>query len=370
MPLKRFVGATATEALSRARREAGKDALIVATRTLTGPGHQSRPGLARYEVLVAHEASVATAPPTAATGTPALSAEVARVHRMLRSRTPEHPNRRNEEMVGDDPLSEALYRELRPTGLSASTSSLLVSRVRPRLSLDDLGDPELLRSLVVAALADLLASQAPDLSAPARRRRIVLVGPPGAGKTTAATKLAFHFALRRRRPVALLSVDREKAGASARIEALAAAARLPFRAAGNEEEIAAALQEMDGAEITIVDTSSAAASFGDPLASLGPLASITANAELYLVLSGAAAPALTRRVLDLYRALGLTGVILTMLDASLPLGETVESLLAAGLAVAFLSTGPEVSDGIEIATAHRVAALVLQSARWVEEVSS
>ena len=83
--------------------------------------------------------------------------------------------------------------------------------------------------------------------------RIALVGPSGAGKTTAAAKLAAHFSGRDKR-VALVSTDTDRVGSLEQIRAYGGILDLPVDLAYTPDEMREAMRNRRDADLIIVAT--------------------------------------------------------------------------------------------------------------------
>jgi len=154
-------------------------------------------------------------------------------------------------------------------------------------------------------------------------RPIMLVGPPGAGKTLTVAKLATRLALKGE-PVSVITTDTDRAGG---IEQLAAFTRLLKVDLLEVEDMGAlpdALSVRKGAHQVIIDT--AGQNPFDP-AALGQLGrSIKQiNAQAVLVLPAGMDAAESAEIAALFQAAGASHILATRLDMARRLG----SLLAA-----------------------------------------
>lgn len=172
---------------------------------------------------------------------------------------------------------------------------------------------------------------------------IVLVGPPGAGKTIASAKIA-AAALLADRPVRLVNTDTQRAGGSARLRALAERLSLIVEDAPDLPTLETCTVHQPD-EIVIVDTPGANPFNEAEFTELG--ATIRAAGGMPCLVLPAGMDALDSAEQGAaFGALGARGLIATRLDASLRYG----GLLAASKAgrLAFTATGvrPEIGDGL------------------------
>lgn len=89
----------------------------------------------------------------------------------------------------------------------------------------------------------------------ARRPTVVaVVGPPGAGKTTALMKMALHDSAFADKRVGLLTLDTEKIAAHEQLAAYAELAGLPFEIAYHPDELKEIWYRLRGCSVVLVDT--------------------------------------------------------------------------------------------------------------------
>jgi flagellar biosynthesis protein FlhF len=83
---------------------------------------------------------------------------------------------------------------------------------------------------------------------------IALVGPTGAGKTTAAMKMALHPKALGQRKVGLVTLDTFRPGAVEELQTYAEIAGLPMEVLYHSQELPAALQRLRDRDVIVVDT--------------------------------------------------------------------------------------------------------------------
>lgn len=190
-------------------------------------------------------------------------------------------------------------------------------------------------------------------------RPIVLVGPPGAGKSAAVAKLATR-ALAVGYEALLISVDSERCGGAEQLRAMADRLGAPFETATTLQDLSRLTkQARQAGQCVFVDAAAAS-----------PLQPSDMRATERLVQEVGLEPILCMpadmRYDDLedlglaFAEIGSKRAIVTRFDLTKRRGSAVYALHKAGLALAQISATPFITGGIALASAHRVAALLLE----------
>lgn len=190
---------------------------------------------------------------------------------------------------------------------------------------------------------------------------VALVGPSGAGKTTACMKAALSPVGVAHRKVGILTMDTYRVGALEEIQTYGEIADLPVEVSYSAADAVQALQRLRDRDVVLVDTpgrgyGASGSEWTAALAELDP-------DEVHLVV-----PAGVRVAVASALAGGLPGVrpthaLFTKVDevsADLPLAELAE---AVGLPARWVSAGPEVPGGLLPAGPRILSSLGIQSSR-------
>ncbi len=188
---------------------------------------------------------------------------------------------------------------------------------------------------------------------------MMLVGPPGAGKTVATAKLTAELVLAKK-PPAVISIDTRKA---AGLEQLADYARLmktEVREAAGPDDLKALLDADRDAGVegtTLID------SFGvNPFdaADMETLAHYikTSGAEPVLVLPAGLDPMEAADMAGIFAVLGSRRMITTRFDAARRLASVLTSAQAGRLKISAIGRSPYVADNLERATPLALARLI------------
>jgi len=198
----------------------------------------------------------------------------------------------------------------------------------------------------VAVAADLL------------RAFVVLVGPPGAGKTSMVAKLAVHFGLIPRRPTHLISYDSHRIASGEQLRAYAGILGVSFEALYTVNGLDQSLRENVRKDLILIDTPGYSPSDFDLSLELSRFLSTYPHLDIHLVLSCGAKTSDLPSMVERYKTFHPAKLIFTMLDETGSCGALLNEPARTGLPLSFLSTGPRVPDDLDPATKDRVAELL------------
>jgi flagellar biosynthesis protein FlhF len=317
MRLKTYSAPSMAKAMAMVREELGEDAIIVSTRS--GPGGRT------FWLTAAIEE-----PPDAEDGNPS-------------DDWGEDDAAGGGAVGAGGRIAEALTFHGVPAWLRERLSRLIADRCD--------ADPA---TILAAAIDRLLAFDALD-----ERRQaapLMLVGPPGAGKTIACAKLLFR-AKRAGRPVVALSADARRAGAVEQLEAFTRILGVPLLAVDGPQALRAALMKTAGA-LAIIDTAGTNPLREADMAELSALIT-AARAEPVLVAPVGADVIETAEQAQIIAALGVRRLLATKLDLSRRFGAMLAAAAAGPLAIAGVGVSGEVADTFSPLTPHALARLLL-----------
>lgn len=243
------------------------------------------------------------------------------------------------------------------------------------------GGTETLRQLVPAVLVETIERMLPpaepvQLPPEGCTKFVALVGPTGVGKTTTIAKLAAHFKLRENRRVGLITIDTYRIAAVEQLKAYADILNIPLEIVLSPSDMPAALERMSGLDLVLIDTSGRSQKDATRLGELKVFLD-TARAsggggglETHLVLSCTAHPMQIAEVAERFAGLGVNRVVFTKLDEAVGLGVILNCLKRLDLRLSYLTTGQDVPEDIEVGHRRRIAQLVLNPAAVAQKASS
>jgi flagellar biosynthesis GTPase FlhF len=252
-----------------------------------------------------------------------------------------------------------------PSGLDRLLKARGVRPERRQRLLEGLGDlpAESAEAALSARIERLFEVPHERFSGPAAPRRgpriLALVGPTGVGKTTTLAKLAGKARLERKEAVGFVTLDLYRVAAVDQVRAYADLLEAPLEVAGTPAEFRRALGRLAGLDLVLVDTAGRSPLDARRVAELAAFLGAAPEIEVCLVLAATARLREMRDAFARFSRCRVQGLIFTKLDEALVAGDLLELAARAPVPVRFLAAGQEVPDDIEEATPERLAAWVL-----------
>lgn len=316
MRLKSFHAKTMAEAMRQVRDVLGEDAIIVATREEEGVG-------VRVTAAVEEDAAPSAPAPALRFGVEPAGPKIL------------------------DQVAEVLARH----GLGEDLSGELLE------SIADLDARDPLMALSAALDASFGFQPLPEGRF---FKPVMLVGPPGAGKTLAVAKLMTRAALKKC-PVGIISTDTARAGALEQLSAFTRLLKQRLITVEDAPALADALEVQRGAEQVIIDTAGRNPYDAADMRDLRDLA-FAADVEPVLVLPAGMDAQDAAEAAVAFRDIGVRRLMVTRLDMSRRLGSLLAAARAADLNFADASLTPRVADGLTPLTPTALARVLMPEA--------
>jgi flagellar biosynthesis protein FlhF len=373
MKLKSFFANSIEEAIRLARHELGPEAMLVnSKRTAVEARH-----LGAYEVVVCAEApepAAKSAPQERHRPQPAASLPVDKLAHDV-----SELKQRMEKLAlvlarsGSGMAGVAFDPEL-----SQIFNTLADAELDTELAYDIVGS---LKSPVPAgALPTELAGRVrvdTQLGSPGAPTRIVaLVGPPGAGKTSALVKLAVQYGIAVRKPVQILTTDTYRIAAAEELRSYAAILGLGYEVLETPADLA---EVLDGntqndhhnnecsknsylkKDLILIDTPGLSRREMETSEDLAQVLAAHPGVDTHLVLPASMRAADLKRVADEYAIFRPRKLLFTRLDETQTFGPILSESIRMGKPLSFFARGQRIPEDLEPATVGLVLDLILRS---------
>lgn len=386
MSLKTYQGATMAEALASVKRELGRDAVILQTRTIRRGGMFGLGGREIIEITASTDVNVAPRPvrssrpdplarmfgqsrPTVAPAAPLAEspkamAEVGGVKEDLtaiRQMVNDLVKQARSAKMPDLPEELfAAYVELLESEVAEELARQIVGSLRGQLTGEELADRQRVRTALVECISRMIPTAGPvKFEATGRARVVALVGPTGVGKTTTIAKLAANYKLREGRRVGLVTIDTYRIAAVNQLATYAQIIDVPLKVVLSPSELKTTMAELAGqCDIVLLDTAGRSPNDALKLNELRGFLSAARPDETHLVLSSTSQPSAIKSAVERFSPLGVNRVILTKLDEAVSFGIILQVVRQVNASLSYVTTGQDVPDDIEVGSAGRLA-------RWI-----
>ncbi len=386
MQVKTFKGSSMNEVLRRVKAEFGEEAVIVSSRQGGGSGASTLLGKRVIEVTAAMPAGAAVAaggssrpitrtdpgqartaertlkvthgePETANLEIHRLSSDLREMRHTLSdvSRRMRHDH----SSWGDSRSAEA-FESLLGAGLGRESSGEVVEEARENLAAVE-GDFE--RSLKASLARRLRCAGRPQNRRAGRPLILALVGPTGAGKTSAIARMLATSDAFAGRKAGVLCLDTRKIAAVDQLKSLSRILKFPLAVAWRAGEVRRAMDQLSGCEVILVDTPGVHPARKTELEALRLRLEAVDPQEIHLVQHGGLRLSEQQRFCEGCRELGAGRLLVTHLDECAAPGGLVDLCEKTGLALSWLGTGASVREALRLARPDELADWILQPAR-------
>ncbi len=378
MTIKRFNGRDIGEALRLAQEALGPEAVILQTRRVPAHGLARLVGRPRVEVLAALDPPAPSLSPSRADGrseyrgVPANPALVPPIvanrdligigsDREIRQNPAERSNdNRTEQRISVSPGDAGWQTEIASLRqeMARLRRQLEVSRWgSPRHGLSETGDGPSLEEMAGRLLSGVVTRTIEIREGACTA--VAVVGPTGVGKTTTIAKLAAVASKIERRRVAFISVDTYRIGAVEQLQTYANLLDIPLSVAYSAEDVRAARDRYEAYDLVFVDTVGRSPRNSPQLAELSELLDVARPDEVHLALDTRGSYATHGSVLQGFAALRPTQLLLSKLDETPRLEDSLAAALEGGLPVSYLTTGQRVPEDLAPADRTQLAGWLL-----------
>lgn len=364
MKIKRFEAPDIKAALAMIKKELGESAVILSTKKIEADGGKWVLGKkqAGVEVLAVMDHDLEA---------------------LVEPAAPQEPSQEREQFAPDKIEIRTVHRDQQVEDIRIESQDLKVrfanllhnqtGKVRPVTDEAKGGQPVVDGSASDQTTpADNVAAWRDKLLTQVHARRIpvgmdnqatvvmALVGATGVGKTTTAVKLAAWYGLREGRKVALLSMDCYRIGATDQLRAYARIMKIPCEIALRKKDLDEALVRHRNKDLIIVDTAGRSPYDQQHIAELKDWFDQRKGLEPLLVLSATTRKENMAQVIEAYRGLAVSGMVLTKLDETRSYATLCQQVAMANLPVSFLCTGQRIPEDFLVASKERLNNLFTQ----------
>ena len=373
MRIKSYFAQSVQDAMEKAREELGPDAMLVHSKNTEPELRQ----LGKYEVVFGIATTEARAAAPVETQKPdsrdSHAAADPVLHELSDLRKELEVIRRSISRQGKttgfrrfSPEMEDLVVRLERSGFSTEFAEEIVASVEAGCRLDPDRSVRQLHSLKESFSRDALESAAHteierriQVSAElgtreSESRAVMLVGPPGSGKTSTLVKLALQFGVKARTSVDIFTTDVFRVGAWEQLGRYAQIAGATFESVQSVTALAASLERRSNRRLVLIDMPGYSAAEMEEAAEWAEYAQ-QSRIDVHLVLPVTLRTRVALDSIERFKLFGCRKLILTHWDELDSAAGACELIAKTGLPVSFISNGQQIPEDLHLASASELA---------------
>lgn len=256
-----------------------------------------------------------------------------------------------------EPLKARALADLANLGLDRTLALQIVGELPPGIG------SEQLQHAPYAMLARRIPVCAPPLE---RSGALLLVGPPGGGKSTTLSKLAARYVLEQDAAnLLLISADDERIGSHEQLRSLGRLLGVRVETVVGATALAARIEALPGRMI-LIDTPGAVSRDLAAAAQYRALRERCKDLQTMLVLPSSAQGGVVDDAVDNF-GLGVSNCCaLTRIDEAVSLGGVLSALARSLLPVAYCCDGPRIPEDLKPARPHQLVARAIELSRQAQ----
>jgi flagellar biosynthesis protein FlhF len=240
----------------------------------------------------------------------------------------------------DDKLASC-FHDLTGSGIDPAEVGRILREVQE--SGVDVADDDIVRNAIVENMLSNLAEPFEIKQYARGPNSVAFVGPPGAGKSSMAAKLAAHFVVEKKTAVKLVSLDDFRPTAGDELKRFADALDVPFAAADYDP-----IGETKSS-VVLIDTAGVPVGADSERDELRSKLDKSGVSEVHLVLPAYCSASDMIDWYDFFRPIGLTAVSFAFLDQTANIGAVVNLSLVRNAKFSYFSFGRTSSKNLESA---------------------
>jgi len=176
------------------------------------------------------------------------------------------------------------------------------------------------------------------------RKALMLVGPPGVGKTLMIAKMATQ-AVMNNTTVAVITTDTVRAGGIEQLQAFTKLLKIPLQKARTRDELNTLLKQSQNHDLILIDTAGTNPHDPDDMARIARLADAGSIEPILAMTAGMDADE-SSEIARSFALLGVKRMLATRLDIARRLGGVLSAAQKGDMAFCDISFTPKVTDGI------------------------
>ena len=256
-----------------------------------------------------------------------------------------------------------LYEELVEQGVEEALASELIEQLRDGCLADEVVEDEAIRDRLTEVLKTQGVAQSASRLHPEGQRVVALVGPTGVGKTTTMAKIAVTESVQKQKEIALLTLNDQRIGAAAQMEAYGKILGVPTAAVWDPKGLRAALKRFGNKDLILIDTPGISHNDVYGISELKALLEGIRPVEVHLLISAATREKDFQNIFRKFGLLPIHCLLFTKVDETEEYGSMLNAAVRTQLPLSYFADGQQIPENLQKGSLDRLIALLWKARR-------
>jgi flagellar biosynthesis protein FlhF len=258
-----------------------------------------------------------------------------------------------------DELLEA-YLLLIEQEVTEEISKEIIHKIHNNLKGDEVKDRAAIKNCLNEAIMRMVRHVEPITLCEGRAKKVAFVGPTGVGKTTTIAKLAADFSLKGKKDIALITIDTYRIAAVEQLRTYADIINIPLEVVLSPSEVQNAIAKHQDRDLILIDTAGRSHKNAMQMLELKSFIEAIQPDETHLVLSTTVTYKSVQEILERFKSIAIDKVVFTKLDEAVSLGLILNVISKLNKTLSYVTTGQNVPDDISITDPQMLANLIIE----------
>lgn len=380
MKIKRFIGNTTQDVMSKVKKELGSDAIILHTRNIRQPGLFGFFKKNLVEVVVALEET-----------SKQHKQDSKQLNYVLNNDLKYNNRQENNNLKTDDRIEHEIkairtmvesvvntldlekyelpkelskYIEyLTLNGVKENVAFKIISNISQQINLANKDNVQV-QEIVLYNIKDYLDEASP-IAYNGKQKVIFFVGPTGVGKTTTLAKVAAKFSLDSNYSVGMITADTYRIAAIEQLKVYAEIMNIPIKVIYEIKDIYKAMSNFRDKDIIFVDTAGRNHKNQDQINEIKELIESVNNKETHLVVNSTTEFETIKDIIKRYSFVKNLKLIFSKVDEANNLGNILNTKFYFNNKISYITNGQNVPDDIEVPDIEKISAILIGESKDV-----
>jgi len=382
MKVKTYLADDYQTAIQQAKKDLGKDAIILSSRQVKKGGIFGLFARKMVEITVAVDDDLRVErdrlraePPAPAQPRKVMAAPVEPLHINEKEMQLLQEMSRMKDIMGEikskmcevehikgisEPVKE-YYERLINNRVNKDLAMRISHSIESRLPSGNNADANWIKDVCLHTVQEYVQEVKPIVleKEPKRAKIVVMVGPTGVGKTTTIAKLAANMAFLDARKVAFITLDTYRVSAAEQLRTFAEIIGIPIKVVFTPSDLEEAINEYIDKDIIFIDTAGRSPFNQEHMEELQQFMKVARPDETMLVLSITTNSSDLVQICDKFSLIGVDKLIFTKLDETNCYGQIINVINETRKPIAYFTNGQSIPDDIEVPEPLNIARMVL-----------